>query len=873
LPGAVGLLSIVLLACFCARLARAQDPQAEAADADIGLESESDVEEIPVADFDAELEADVDVQPTGGVEEITILGAATQTVGQDAATSAVDFDAEELLDLGVQDIRDLSAYTPNLSIKTAFAAVNPTIFVRGVGLDDFNANSASAVSVYMDGVYMYSPAGQLFGLFDVASVDVLRGPQPTLTNASAGAILIRSIRPTDDFEAYLTTSLGTSDNSGTLAGYNERTFQGALNVPLIPEVMAFRGAFKVRTRDGTTENACAPRVERARGVTDPIERNQILGTACVQATGESRIQGSLTEPTSLEDRVNNVDNWAARALLSFNLQLPDGNEIDWLLNVNGGQNKSLATQYQHTGLTLGLPFDDDGDPDTPLKSGPQRTRLPSGGLASDQAGYTEQFTEGNNFAGEYDRAGPEELDLLNASLTGIWDVTDSIEVESISAYVWHDRKTYANDDGGPRIWFDNDYTDESTALSQELSLRWLFGDENDATVGGTFLYEDLEGRNIFRNRRFRIGDGFFAFDQEFEQRTVQWGLFGQLHFVLPAVSWAPLLENFNLDGELRYNWAEKDFSQASLAIRDVGGFPANVGAESDVWTAVTGGIGLTYHITEEANVYVKYTHGWKPGHFNLGTLTSGEALTAVEPETVDSLEVGLRTEWFDGMLTGNLTYFRYKYDNLQVFQTTVDARGTVLRRLINAEAASIQGVEFDTRVAPIDDLELGVNGAWLDSQYDDFGTTFQRNRRIPGGDPPVQTFEVSQDYSGNRLIASPVWSFTFNASYRIELGRYGALRPWYISAYTDDIFFGPNEGFGGEGTLEEGLLREPGYWIHNAGITYTTPSDLIEVGVWMRNFLNEEYRIQSFDFGNPNRFLIDVYGDPRTAGLTVTVRF
>ena len=66
---------------------------------------------------------------------------------------------------------------------------------------------------------------------------MLRGPQPTLTNASAGAILIRSARPTDEFEAFLTSSFGN---------YDLREFRGALNVPLVPGWLAFRGAFKMR---------------------------------------------------------------------------------------------------------------------------------------------------------------------------------------------------------------------------------------------------------------------------------------------------------------------------------------------------------------------------------------------------------------------------------------------------------------------------------------------------------------------------------------------------------------------------------------------------------------------------------------------------
>ncbi len=819
-----------------------------------------------------------DGDPWSGIEEMVVVGTGAALITQTDSQSAIAFDEQILGDVGAQDIRDLSAYTPNLEIKTAFAAVNPTLFIRGVGLDDFNANSASAVSVYADGVYLHSPAGQLFGLFDTEAVEVLRGPQPTLTNASAGAILIRSKRPTQDYEAYLTTTLGLPNHGGILAGYNERTFEGALNIPIVPDVIAFRSAFKIRTRDGTTNNVCADRIKRAARTTDPATRSALLGTSCVTANGSNR-RGPVTGPSAFEERVNNVDNWAARMMLSATTPFVGGSEIDWLLIVNGGQNKSLATQYQHTGLSQSLPIDDDPNDEIPPRAGPQSRFSANGQLASDQDGYTEQFSEGNAFAGEYDRIGREELDLLGASLLAEWEATDSIGVESLTAYVWHDRKTYANDDGGPRQWLDSDYIDESTQLSQELMVDRDFGEDSWVRLGGTFLWERLKGNNVFRNRRFQFntpqGRGFFAFDQGFSQATIQWGVFGQTHLAFPALGSLPgsagFLENFDLDASIRVNGVRKKFRNASVGL--IGTVEFNIGGETERWTDLGGDFSLTYHFSEDVNAYFKYSRGWKGGHFNLGTLTSDEPLTPVAPESLDSLEIGLRSEWLDGRLRANLTAFWYDYVDLQVFQTTVDARGNILRRLINAESAAIQGMEFDFMIEPIEDLEIHLSGAFLDSEYEAFSTSFQRNRRVPGATPPVQTFEVDQDYSGNRLLASPEWSFTANVSYTIEVNRFGRFRPWYIVAFRDKIFFDANEGRGAEGTLVEGLLEEPAYWIHSAGLTYTVPSGNLEVGVWVRNFLDKEYRIQSFDLGNPNQLILDVYGDPRTAGLTLTLRY
>ena len=146
--------------------------------------------------------------PWAGVEEMMVVGSGVATILQDATTSSVSFDADLLSIERVTDISDISSLTPNLEIKTSFAASNPTLFIRGVGLDDYNANSASAVAVYQDGIYMNSPVGQLFQLFDTEKIDVLLGPQARLRNANAGAIQIYARKPSHEFEAFSEVTYG-----------------------------------------------------------------------------------------------------------------------------------------------------------------------------------------------------------------------------------------------------------------------------------------------------------------------------------------------------------------------------------------------------------------------------------------------------------------------------------------------------------------------------------------------------------------------------------------------------------------------------------------------------------------------------------------
>ena len=173
----------------------------EESEAEVGRADGADLTEIDPEAFPAD-------DPYSEVEEIRVTGQQGGELVQ-AAVSEIGFDAYELQRDGIKDIRDLSNFTPNLEIKGAFAASNATLFIRGVGIDDFNANAPSAVAVYQDDIYMQSPAGQLFQFFDVEGVDVLRGPQGVLfRNASAGAILVTSRKPSQTLDAYTNVTYG-----------------------------------------------------------------------------------------------------------------------------------------------------------------------------------------------------------------------------------------------------------------------------------------------------------------------------------------------------------------------------------------------------------------------------------------------------------------------------------------------------------------------------------------------------------------------------------------------------------------------------------------------------------------------------------------
>ena len=93
---------------------------------------------------------------------------------------------------------DLSGSVLGLQLDRVFQSSNPTIFLRGVGVNDYNPASSGAVGVVIDDVFLNSSVGQLFSVYDVDRLEVLRGPQGTLfgRNTTGGLLNFVTKRPT-----------------------------------------------------------------------------------------------------------------------------------------------------------------------------------------------------------------------------------------------------------------------------------------------------------------------------------------------------------------------------------------------------------------------------------------------------------------------------------------------------------------------------------------------------------------------------------------------------------------------------------------------------------------------------------------------------
>ncbi|MET0375943.1 MAG: TonB-dependent receptor [Rhizorhabdus sp.] len=159
---------------------------------------------------------------TEGLGDIVVTASRREEFSRDVPIAVTALTGENLAAANSSglDIRFLSARTPSLLIESSFGRTFPRFYIRGLGNTDFDPNVAQPVAIYYDDVVLENPFLKSFPVFDVQSVQVLRGPQGTLfgRNSPAGVVKIDSVKPSDTFNGYGTVSYGTFDTVNAEAG-------------------------------------------------------------------------------------------------------------------------------------------------------------------------------------------------------------------------------------------------------------------------------------------------------------------------------------------------------------------------------------------------------------------------------------------------------------------------------------------------------------------------------------------------------------------------------------------------------------------------------------------------------------------------------
>ncbi len=181
-------------------------------------------------------------ETTNAMEDEIIVTATKRAGGvniQDAPVAITAFGERQLDALHVTDLHSLSYSVPNVSMEDIGTTRGVANFsIRGLGINSSIPSIDPTVGVFSDGVYLGINAGVVLDLFDLQSVEVLRGPQGILfgRNVTGGAVLLHTKLPGDEFQA----SFKTAAESGFRGTNGNYYLMGAMGGPLVQDKLKAR---------------------------------------------------------------------------------------------------------------------------------------------------------------------------------------------------------------------------------------------------------------------------------------------------------------------------------------------------------------------------------------------------------------------------------------------------------------------------------------------------------------------------------------------------------------------------------------------------------------------------------------------------------
>ncbi len=633
---------------------------------------------------------------------------------------------EEAIDqTGIQELRELAEFIPNVSISQG-TDFNAKILIRGVGAASRNIGFDTRVGVYLDGVYLGQGPSINQDLVDLERVEVLRGPQGTLfgKNTVAGAISLISKKPHQEFEGKASVNA---------SNFNGLELRASVNFPISDELSA-KIAVSSRERDGYITN-----------IFDPSHvPTQLFTGAFDPGTG-----APIFVP--IDFYIANVINpqFAAIGLPPLtNLTLTSENPPT-IKDLNGQDTQSWRAQFRYQpseDLDINIGFD---------------------GLTSDR-GAVLDINLTDTFSSALDRFAPaadevswnrdnkETRDLFGGSVDITYDMANDYTFKSITAF----RNTeigYANDLDYSAIDFVYlQYDDEYKQTTQEF--QFISPDDSDFkyVLGLYYFTQDSEtNRDVFNgNAAF-----FFSSPTSVNYPGTATRNNGDVETTSTALYMSgsyQINELWNLGFGFRYSDEDKDvvwnldgtFSGVfGIGSTAPGGL---VDSRNDTNFAPT--LSLNYAFNEDTNGYVKFSTGFKSGGFNLDYITQADLAAGIrfDKETVDSYEIGFKTVAMDNRLSLNAAYFIANYDDYQVnqfFDLGFDPiTGTQLTsiRITNAASVETSGLELEAIFKVTDDLAINGSIGTLDATFDDF----------PGGSSeidPVTGNRLPLNAAGNKL--------------------------------------------------------------------------------------------------------------------------
>ncbi len=602
------------------------------------------------------------------IEEVIVTAQKREQNLQDVSISVTAFGEGALKKLGVTSLDQLAQYVSATELFDDRGAGQPTWVIRGVGLADFNANNTPTAAIYYDEYYLTSNALGGIGLFDVARVEVLKGPQGGLygRNTSGGAVRVMSRKAEigEEFNGYIKGSYGRWDRYGL-----EAAMGGELS-----DRAAFRIS-AVTDQGGGWQDSLATPGDDHYGDRDflatrtqlRLQPNDTLDIWLKLDAGEDNSETTLGYSRALFDPA--TGNYCASALAGKH---DERNCVGW---------SNLTNVFALTPGDPGILHGGQDEDGTKVLSSPINKL-------------------DNNWIG--------------ANLQISWDLGPAT-LTSISGYLDYEDSQVYDFDAQPLILLEEDGTAQLTSWSQELRLASNGEESFDWLVGAMYAGDEVDDDRV-NNLRDNVLIYPGRFGRGYVQETESWAIFGQADI--------PLNDTWLLTSSVRYTDESKEYKDGYSRDDEYDFFYfSGVNESFDLDNHWSGHVGLEWRPTDDAMLYGRITQGFKSGGFFGGFANMVSDLEAYGEERVLSYEIGFKTSWLDNILQLNGAAYFYDYQDVQGFtQALSPETGTVVTKLGNLGDAEHTGVELDAIWLPVEGLSLNLQAAWLDAKITDSDT-------------------------------------------------------------------------------------------------------------------------------------------------------
>jgi iron complex outermembrane receptor protein len=760
------------------------------------------------------------------LEEVTVTAQRYEQKLGDIGMSITALSGDALTQQGVFAPEQLVKMIPGLNY-TRSTYGSPVYTVRGVGLYEWTWFNAPAVTIYQDEAALPFAAMSRGAAYDLARVEVLKGPQGTLygQNSTGGAINFIANRPTSEFK------------TGADVGFNnfgELNASAFVSGPVTDKVSA--RLFAAVENGGAWQKAISFKGE--------------LGDKRFY-TARLLVDVKPTDDLTLSFNVNGwVDHSDTQAGQLASLIFPPGPPPSGLASP---RNAALAA-------SLTAVLNAQGVPTNARSANWDPNAFGAFGVRNSPGDHTDGFTRLNDFL-----QGTMRIDYR------IGDVT----LSSISSYARYHDNTLTDGSGVPFSSLNGSNGGDDTSYGQEFRvsgtngpLLWI--------VGANYASDDTDffgNNNVFLtpNRTSTIDGGSIAF-----VKSRQTGVFARGEFAVTN-SLTLIAGVRHTSSKLKVDGCTYD-SGSGLLSTAVGGpaggrsiaeafygrvIPIAPGAcvTLDNATGVPGlqrlelnqnnvpfTAGLNWKAADSTLLYANVSRGFKAADYGAPGAFLKTQLQPARQEKVTAIEAGIKTDLAGDRLRLNSAIFHYDYVDKQIRGKTLNAVLGLISTVLNVPKSTVKGAELDMTWMPVDGLRFQLGANYIDSEIGTFTTTTY------GG--------AFKSVTGEVLPLTPKWQGIGDVEYRTSTAGghqvYGGVHALYQGAT-----------FSGLG--EEQQFATPSYTNIDLRVGFESGSGRWNGQLYVNN-VTDKYSWNIVSFASPD-LAVRYANMPRTYGMRVGYRY